>query len=57
MKLFQVVLFLLMVILCQNVCFAMHRNKTDMEQGKPSNGDYVATIGVTHQSHIVVINA
>ena len=54
MKLFQVVLFLLMVILCQNVCFAMHRNKTDMEQGKLSNGDYVATIGVTHQSHIVV---
>ena len=54
MKLFQVVLFLLMAILCQNVCFAMHRNKTDMEQGKLSNGDYVATVGVTHQSHIVV---
>ena len=57
MKLFQVILFFSLVILCQNICFAMHRNKTNMEQGSPSNGDYVATLGVTHQSHIVVSNA
>ena len=53
MKIHQVFLFLLMVVLCQNVCFAMHRNKSDVTQGNPSNGDYVAIIGVTRQSHMV----
>jgi len=51
MKFYLVLLFFVMVVLCQNVCFAMHRNKSDMEHGNPSNGDYVAIIGVTQQSH------
>ena len=54
MKFYLVLLFFVMVVLCQNVCFAMHRNKSDMEHGNPSNGDYVAIIGVTQQSHKVI---
>ena len=54
MKLFQVILFFVLVILCQNICFAMHRSKSKMEQKNPSNADFAATIGVTCQSHIKV---
>ena len=55
MRFHQIFYFFLTVVFFQNVCFAMHRNKSDIIKGNLSNQDYAATIGVTQQSHKVII--
>ena len=39
-------------MLCQNVCFGMHRSNE--QQNSPTNSDFVGLLGVTQESHTLV---
>ena len=56
MKLFNGILFILLVMLCQNVCFGMHRSEEQQQQNSPTNSDFVGLLGVTQNSHTLVGN-